>query len=123
MKLIHTKARAIIDRVEELDLEQGRNASGSLDEPGNHRVITIDARLTAELLKQFVRHGKPGVARSRAEAVRELHRMRSIPWSMIQLRDDGQLVFCAEFNRLKIKVLGYAPGAWEEELLVPTVAN
>jgi len=107
------KARAIINRIQELDEERGQDAPWLVSDPGNGRDVVIDGGLKAELIKRILPRGAPNVPRSRAHAGRVVRRMRTHPRSMVQLRVNGAFVFWAVYAVRQIEVLLYCPGSWE----------
>lgn len=53
------KARAIINRIQELDEERGQDAPWLVSDPGNGRDVVIDGGLKAELIKRILPEGRP----------------------------------------------------------------
>jgi hypothetical protein len=98
------KARAIINRIQELDEVRGQDGLQFKSDPGNYRDVEVDERVKAELLKRILPRGAPNVPRSREHVGRVLRRMSTHPRLMVQLPEDGEVVqaerwTCSRFQR------------------------
>jgi hypothetical protein len=113
--------RKLIDQVVRLDALLGEDDPRSRDLEG--RLIKIDERRHIVLVKSIPRV-RPSVAPSKAEAIRVLAFMKASPLSFVQIWEDKQVVFSAEFTPKYVRMHARWPGEWEAALdkLVASIA-
>lgn len=109
------EAHAILDRILEIDRVSGADVPSSLLGLQERRTV-IGERSHISLIRSIppVRHG--AVVRSKAEAVRALQRMNAAPQSMVQIWENDEVVFWAEFTSRSVRVLRHLDGEWEAAL-------
>lgn len=110
------EARGLIDQILELDLVAGEEVRSSADGLGERRTL-IDERSYISLIKSIPQLRRGRVAQSKAEAVHALQRMNTMPTSMVQIWEDNEVVFWAEFTPRKVRVLCHLSGEWEAALM------
>lgn len=115
LMLTTKEARVLIEQILELELAFGeavRPSAGGLME----RRTLIDERSHISLVESIPHLRGGRVARSKAEAVLALQRMNTMPLSMVQIWEDKEVVFWAEFTARSVRVLRHLGGEWEAAL-------
>lgn len=109
-------ACVLIEQILELDLAFGEAVRPSAEGLMERRTL-IDERSHISLVERIPHLRGGRVARSKAEAVLALQRMNTMPLSMVQIWEDNEVVFWAEFTPRSVRVLRHLAGEWEAALM------